>query len=75
MTTKSLNVNLNFEKTPKLAIDGQIIENNEHTLTINFLQALLDPAQQQVVARVTMTRTQAKDFLKSLNEHIGKFEV
>ncbi|HSW79021.1 MAG TPA: DUF3467 domain-containing protein [Candidatus Babeliales bacterium] len=74
---KSTNVNFNLDpnKTRVLYIDSYLITNNDQAVTLNFAQALPDPAQQNIVARVAMTKAQAKQFLKDLNEHIEKFEV
>jgi predicted alpha/beta hydrolase family esterase len=74
---KQPNVNFGVDpnKTKVLYIDSYVISNNDHVVTFNFAQALPDPSQQNIVSRVALTKAQAKDFLKNLNEHIEKFEV
>ncbi len=62
-------------KTPILAVDAYIIGSNEHTLTFNFTQMMPMLEQQQIVARVSLTRSQAKEFAKNLEDHIQKFEI
>lgn len=71
----TINFNIDPNKTPVLAVDGYLIGSNEHSFTLNFAQSMPDNTQQQVVARVSMSPTQAKEFLKNLNDHIEKFEV
>ncbi len=63
----------NIVKT--LYVDSYLISNNQHVVTFSFAQALPDPTQHNIVARVSMTKAQAKEFLSTLNEHIEKFEV
>ncbi len=75
--TQKRNVNFNMDpgKTPVLYADSYLIGSNEHVVTFTFAQALPQPDQQHVVARVALTRKQAKDFLSSLNEHAEKYEL
>lgn len=70
-----IHFNVDMVKTPTLYVDGYLISSNENALTLNFTQAMPDPKQQQIVSRVAMTRAQAKEFAKSLQDHIAKFEV
>lgn len=72
---QQLNFNLNPIKTPIYHVDSYLMTSNDHGMVFNFAQALPDPKQQQVVARVALTKSQAKEFLKNLNDHIEKFEV
>lgn len=72
---KQINFNLDPNKVPVLSIDGYLISSNEHNLTLNFAQAMMDGSQQNVVTRVSMSPSQAKEFLKNLADHIDKFEV
>lgn len=67
--------NIDVTTTPTLFIDSYLISSNENALTLNFAQAMPDPKQQQIVSRVAMTRAQAKEFAKQLQDHIAKFEV
>jgi len=71
------NINLNVDpyKVPVMMVDTYVIGSNEHVVTLNFAQAFLGNPQQNVIARVALTREQAKSFLKNLNDHIEKFEV
>ena len=62
-------------KSRVLYADSYVIANNEHVVVLNFAQAMLDPSQQNVVARIALTKAQAKEFLKNLNDHMEKFEV
>lgn len=71
----TVNFNLDANKVPVLSVDGYLISSNEHSFTLNFAQAMLDNTQQNVVARVSMSPAQAKEFLKNLNDHIEKFEI
>ena len=74
---KSVNINFNVDpnKVRVLYADSYLIANNEHVVVFNFAQALPDPSQQNIVARIALTKAQAKEFLKSLNDHMEKFEV
>ncbi|HET9174709.1 MAG TPA: DUF3467 domain-containing protein [Candidatus Saccharimonadales bacterium] len=71
---QNVNFNVNPDKTPVYFIDGFVIGSNPQAVTLNFAQAVVSGEQQQIVARVAMTVPQAKEFLKSLNDHIEKFE-
>ena len=72
-----VNVNFNVDptKVKVLYADSYLIANNEHVVVFSFAQALPDPVQQNIVARIAMTKAQAKEFLKNLNDHMEKFEV
>lgn len=72
---KKVNFNVDPAKTPVLYADSYLIGSNEHVVTFTFAQALPQPDQQHVVARIAMTRKQAKDFLSSLNDHAQKYEI
>lgn len=72
---RNINLNLDPHKTPVMMVDTYVIGSNQHVVTLNFAQGFLDSPQQHVVARVALTRDQAKEFLKNLNDHIEKFEV
>lgn len=72
---KPINFNVNPDRVPVLHVDSYLIGSNDHGMVFNFGQALPDPTQQQIVARVALTKQQAKEFLKNLNDHIEKFEV
>ncbi len=76
-SNKKRNVNFNMDpsKTPVLYADSYLIGSNEHVVTLTFAQALPQPDQQHVVARVALTRKQAKDFMRNLNEHAEKYEL
>ncbi len=70
-----LNFNIDPNKTKVLYVDSYVISNNEHVVVFNFAQATPNPEQHTIVSRVAMTKAQAKEFLKNLNDHIEKFEV
>ena len=72
---KPVNFNIDMNKVPVLYADGYLIGSNENVLTLSFSQAMPDPQQQNIVARVALTRTQAKEFVQNLTDHISKFEV
>lgn len=72
---KNVNFTLDPHKAPILMVDTYVIGSNDNVVTFNFAQGFLGDPQQNVVARVALTKPQAKDFLKTLNDHIEKFEV
>ena len=74
---KPVNINFNLDpnKTRVLYADTCLISNNEHVVVLSFAQAMSDPTQQNIVSRVALTKAQAKEFLKALNDHLEKFEV
>jgi len=69
-----VNFNVDPNQTPVYFVDGYLIGSNEHSVTVSFSQAVLDGKQQNVVSRVAMTNAQAKEFLKTLNDHLEKYE-
>lgn len=69
-----VNFSLDPNKTPVFFADGYLIVSNEQSLVLNFTQNLFDGQQQHVINRTAMTLSQAKRFLKDLNDHIEKFE-
>ena len=71
----SINFTIDPNKSPVFQVDGYLIGSNEHTVTFSFAQNVLGSNQQNVISRVALTRSQAKEFLKNLNDHIEKFEV
>ncbi len=72
---QQINFSVDPTKTPILFIGGYLIGSDENSVTLNFAQPVLDGQQQNIVSRVAMTREQAKEFLKNLNDHIEKFEL
>lgn len=72
---KQVNFNVDVNKVPVLYADGYLIGSNENVVTFNFSQAMPGAEQQNIVSRIALTRTQAKEFVKNLAEHIEKFEV
>ena len=70
-----VNFNVDVQKTPILHVDSYLIASNDNAVTLNFAQAMPDPKQQNIVSRVAMSRKQANDFVKTLQDHIDKFEV
>jgi hypothetical protein len=75
LESKQINFTLDANKTPVLYADGYLIGSNQHVVTLNFAQAMPEPSQQNIVVRVALTKTQAKEFLNNLTDHIEKFEV
>jgi hypothetical protein len=67
--------NIDVQKTPTLYADSYLIVSNENAVTLNFAQAMPDPKQQNIVSRIAMSRVQAKEFVKTLEDHIAKYEV
>lgn len=74
-TPQPINFGIDPLKVPVLFAENFVIASNENAVTFNFAQPLLDGTQQNIVARVAMTRERAKEFLKTLNDHIEKFEL
>lgn len=70
-----INFGVDPTRVPIYFVEGYLIGSNENSVTLSFSQPVLDGQQQNVVARVAMTREQAKEFLKNLNDHIEKFEL
>lgn len=70
-----VNFGVDPNKVPLLFVESYLIGSNENSVTFNFAQPVLDGQQQNIVSRVAMTREQAKQFLKNLNDHIEKFEL
>lgn len=70
-----VNFGVDPNKVPVYFVDSYLIGSNENSVTFNFGQSVLDGQQQNIVGRVAMTREQAKEFLKNLNDHIEKFEL
>lgn len=75
MEDQAVNFTLDPNKTPIYSIDTYLIGTSEHMVTFNFGQAVIGNNQQNIISRVALTRAQAKEFLKNLNDHIEKFEV
>lgn len=72
---KQVNFNINPDKVPVLYADGYLIGSNENVVTLSFSQAMAGADQQNVVSRIALTRAQAKEFIKTMNDHIDKYEV
>jgi hypothetical protein len=70
-----VNFNFNPEKVPVLYADTYLIGSNENVVTLNFAQVVPGSNQQHVVSRVALTFTQAKEFVKTLNDHIERNEL
>jgi hypothetical protein len=73
--TQQVNFGVDPNKVPILFVESYLIGSNENSVTFNFAQPVLEGQQQNIVARVAMTREQAKEFLKNLNDHVEKFEL
>lgn len=71
---QQVNFNVDPNKTPVYFADGYLIGSNENSVTLSFSQAVMDGQQQNIVARVAMPIPQAKEFIKTLNDHIEKYE-
>ena len=71
----SVNFTVDPHKVKVLYADSYVISNTEHIVVFSFGQATPDPTQQNIVARIALSKAQAKEFLKNLNDHIEKFEV
>jgi hypothetical protein len=70
-----VNFNVDPARTPVLYADSYLIASNQHAVTLNFAQAVIDGKQQHIVARIALTPAQAKELLSTLNDHIEKFEI
>ena len=75
MEDQAVNFSLDPNKTPVYSVDTYLIGSNEHMVTFNFAQVVPGNNQQNIISRVSLTRTQAKEFVKNLSDHIDKFEV
>lgn len=75
MEQPEMNITVDPNKTPVFAVDTYLIGSNEYVVTFNFAQVVIGSNQQNLVSRVSLTKAQAKEFLKNLNDHIEKFEV
>lgn len=73
-TDQPVNFSIDPNKAPVYFADGFVISSNEQAVTFGFSQAVADGKQQNIVARVAMTNAQAKEFLKTLNDHLEKYE-
>jgi hypothetical protein len=73
--SKDVNFSVDPNKTPVLHADSYLIFSNQHVVTLNFGQSVIDGQQQNIVSRIALTREQAKEFLATLNDHIEKYEV
>lgn len=67
--------NVDPNQVPIVFAEGYLISSSSNAVVFNFAQPVLDGQQQNIIARVAMTREQAKQFLKNLNDHIEKFEL
>jgi hypothetical protein len=72
---QQVNFGVDPNKTPIYFVESYLIGSSENSVTFNFAQPVIEGQQQNIVARVAMTREQAKQFLKNLNDHIEKFEL
>lgn len=72
---KKVNFNVDVNKVPVLYADGYLIGSNENVVTLNFSQVMPGSDQQNIVSRIALTSSQAKEFVKNLTDHIEKFEV
>ena len=70
-----VNFGVDPNKVPLLFVESYLIGSNQNSVTFNFAQPVFYGQQKNIVARVAMTREQAKEFLKNLNDHIEKFEL
>jgi hypothetical protein len=74
-TQPNINFTLDPNKAPVYSVDSYLISSNNNTVTLNFAQAALDGAQQNIITRVALTPAQARELLSNLNDHIEKFEI
>lgn len=73
--TQQINFTLDANKTPVLYADGYLIGSNQHVVTLNFAQAMPKPNEQNIITRIALSKSQAKEFINDLKDHIEKFEV
>jgi hypothetical protein len=69
-----VNFSVDPNKTPVYFADGFVISSNEQAVSLSFSQAVADGKQQNIIARIAMTNAQSKEFLKTLNDHLEKYE-
>ena len=72
---QNINFTLDPNKVPVQTVDSYLISSDSNTIKLGFAQGTLDNSQQHVVARISMTPQQAKEFATNLNDHMEKFEI
>lgn len=75
MADQQVNFGVDPTRVPILFVGGYVIASDQNSITLNFAQPVVDGQQQNIVSRVAMTREQAKEFLRTLNDHIEKYEI
>jgi hypothetical protein len=63
---KQIEININPDTTPVLYTENIYISSSEDGLTLDIAQKITGTNQLKVVARIGMSRTHAKKFLKEL---------
>ncbi len=71
---KGLNVNLNPQATPVLYTENIFMNASEDGVVIDICQRLGNTNQLQIVARVGMSKSHAKKFLKAFGDLINMSE-
>lgn len=72
---QDINFNIDPLKIPVMYVDTYLIGSNQNIVTLSFAQAVPGSNQQNVISRLALTREQAKEFVKTLNDHIEKHEL
>ena len=67
---KGANVNINTS-TPILYTDAVYLTSNKYGIVFNIAQSVGPTNQQEVVARIGMSREHAKDLLEVLGKHLA----
>ncbi len=73
-TKKSVEVSLNLDNTPILYTDNIFMTTNEDGLVLDIGQKVGPSNQIRIVARIGMSKTHAKKFLKELGNLLEKTE-
>ena len=63
---KQVSINLNLDQTPVLYTENIYLSTSEDGLTLDVGQKIIGTNQLRIVARIGMSRTHAKKFLKEL---------
>lgn len=71
---EGMNVNLNPVTTPVLYTDNVLMTTNEDGVVLDVSQRVGSTNQAQVVARIGMSREQAKKFVKELGRILAMTE-
>lgn len=67
-------VNIDAARTPILYTDNVIVSSNDDGVMLDFAQHVGPTRQHQVVTRVGMSVSHARKMLRTISEHLEKYE-